>query len=398
MSDLYLGSHTARSMTARCTLMRGGTSRGPFFLANDLPSDPYARDKALLDLMGSGHELMIDGLGGGNSLTSKVAIISRSKRPGVDVDYLFAQVGIKNRTVDMQANCGNMMAAVGPFAIERGLVSVSHPETTVRVYNENTNKCTDLVVQTPAGQVQYDGDCAISGVPGTASPIYMHFRDAIGAKTGKMLPTGHVVDVIRHKPVSCLDVGVPVIFLRALDFGLTATESRTELNNNKPLLTEIEAIRREAGFLMGLGNVAGSVLPKVALIGLPTTEEGVVAARYFVPDSCHASFAVTGALCLSSAAVLKGTIVNDIAQPRLKLVGKNHVPMVIEHPSGKIQIETFLDDNANFSHGSIVRTARKIFEGSVFYNVQIPVTQTGKRLSESEAPLDRFLTPTAVAI
>ncbi|KAG0172768.1 hypothetical protein DFQ30_009677 [Apophysomyces sp. BC1015] len=348
--------------------------------------------------MGSGHELMIDGLGGGNSLTSKVAIISRSKRPGVDVDYLFAQVGINSRTVDMQANCGNMMAAVGPFAIERGLVSVSHPETTVRVFNENTSKCTDLVVQTPEGVVQYDGDCAISGVPGTASPISMHFCDAVGAKTGKMLPTGRLIDVIRHKPVSCLDVGVPVIFLRASDFGLTASELRETLNADKALLTEIETVRREAGLLMGMGNVARSVLPKVAIVGPPRTNEGVVAARYFVPDSCHASFAVTGALCLSSAATLQGTIVNDIAAPRIKMAGKNHIPVVIEHPSGKIQIETYLDNDGNFSHGSVIRTARKIFEGSVFYSAPTPLAQTGKRPAETQTSSNRFLPPTAVVI
>ena len=249
--------------------MRGGTSRGPYFKASDLPQDVAARDRVLLAAMGSPDPRQIDGLGGADTLTSKVAIVSKSTRPGVDVDYLFAQVDIGKPIVDTNPSCGNMLAGVAPFALETGMIPAQDGETRVMIYNVNTEARIEAVVKTPGKSVQYTGDARIDGVPGTAAPIILNFMDVVGSISGKMLPTGNVRDVINGIEVTCIDVAMPMIMMRAQDFGLTGTEGRAEINPNKELFARIEPIRRKAGEMMGFGDVTDKVIPKVGLLSPP---------------------------------------------------------------------------------------------------------------------------------
>jgi len=346
-----------------CVIMRGGTSRGPFFLLSDLPADPQTRDEVLLAAMGSPHDYQVDGIGGANPLTSKVAMISRSKRPDADVDYLFAQVLLNEKLVDTKPNCGNMLVAVGPFAIEAGLVEAKHPETTVRIFNVNTESLVDSIVQTPDGKVKYEGDAAIDGVPGTAAPIGLNFKSAIGSVTGKLLPTGKPLDVIDGVEVSCVDVAMPMILMRAEQFGKTGQETAAELDADKALFERMEAIRRKAGVLMGMGDVSKMVVPKIGLLAKPA-KGGTIASRYFVPTSCHKAHAVTGTVCVASALAIPGTIAS-------KLVSLPAAPqgvIEIEHPSGKIAIDLDADlgsDREDIRRAALIRTARRIFEGHV---------------------------------
>ncbi len=343
-------------------LMRGGTSRGPFFLADDLPRDPQARDRALLDIMGAGHPLQVDGIGGGNPLTSKVAIISRSTRPGVNVDYLFAQVSVTEWLVDTKPNCGNMLSAVGPFAIERGLVPVRGEETAVRIHNVNTAKDVEAVIQTPNGRVRYDGDCRISGVPGSAAPVLLGFLDAAGSKTGALVPTGHVRETIDGVDVSCIDMAMPIVFVKAASLGVTGAETPAELDANTALLARMEAIRLQAGERMGLGDVRKSVIPKICLVA-PPREGGTLLGRYFMPWSCHTAFATTGGICAAAAAALPGSVVHEVGPlPEGRIVEAQ-----IEHPSGVIKVGIVREADGSIRYASTLRTARKLFEGEVFY-------------------------------
>jgi 2-methylaconitate cis-trans-isomerase PrpF len=347
-----------------CVFMRGGTSKGPYFLADDLPGDIATRDHVLLSVMGSPDLRQIDGLGGADSLTSKVAIVSKSRRPDADVDYLFAQVKIDRPFVDTAPNCGNMISGIGPFAIEKGLVPAEDGETIVRIYNVNTAALVHAVIRTPGRQVQYDGDVAIDGVPGTGAPISLNFLDAIGSKTGKLLPTGRVRDTIDGIAVSCVDFAMPMVIARAADFGVTGIETKAELDANAALLQRIEEIRLKAGALMGMGDVTGQVVPKFCLVA-PPRYGNAVTSRYFVPETCHAAHAVTGGLCLAAACVLPGSVTEGIAAlspgPRRMIV--------IEHPSGTLGTEFELEGSGNnvvIRRAAFVRTARKIMEGSVF--------------------------------
>jgi hypothetical protein len=347
-----------------CIYMRGGTSKGPFFHAPDLPSDPALRDQVLLAVMGSPDVRQIDGLGGADSLTSKVAIVSKSSRPDADVDYLFAQVKIDRAFVDTAPNCGNMISGVGPFAIETGLVPAQDGETVVRIFNVNTEAVVHAAVRTPGRQVQYDGEVAIDGVPGTGAPIALNFLDAVGAVTGKLLPTGRVRDEIDGVAVSCVDLAMPMVIARASDFGVTGYESKAQLDANAALLARLEEVRLKAGRLMGMGDVTGQVVPKFCLVA-PPRQGGAVTSRYFVPENCHATHAVTGGLCLAAACVLPGSITEGIAQlppgPRRMIV--------IEHPSGTLATEFELEGTAEapvIRRAAFVRTARKLMAGSVF--------------------------------
>jgi 2-methylaconitate cis-trans-isomerase PrpF len=245
-----------------CVLMRAGTSRGPFFLREWLPADDIARDEALIGAIGASDLLQVDGVGGGSTLTSKVAIVSKSSEPGCDVDYLFAQVGVGQRSVDTRPNCGNMLSGVAPFAIEQGLVSAQDGETTVRVFNVNTRSRIDVTVLTPERRVRYDGETGIDGVAGTAAPIRLNFLDAWGAVTGSVFPTGRRIDLIGGLEVTCIDAAMPLVIMRARDLGLSGRESPAELDADLALLARIEAIRLAAGEAMGLGDVSGSVVPK----------------------------------------------------------------------------------------------------------------------------------------
>jgi 2-methylaconitate cis-trans-isomerase PrpF len=352
-----------------CVFMRGGTSKGPFFLADDLPADPALRDRVLLAVMGSPDKRQIDGLGGADSLTSKVVMVSKSSRADADVDYLFAQVKIDRAFVDTAPNCGNMISGVGPFAIESGLVPAQDGETVVRIYNVNTAAVVHAAIRTPGGQVQYDGDVAIDGVPGTGAPIALNFTDAIGSKTGKLLPTGKVLDHIEGIPVSCVDLAMPMVIARAADFGVTGCETKAELDANKPLLKRMEEIRLVAGRLMGMGDVTGQVVPKFCLVA-PPRHGHAVTSRYFVPEDCHAAHAVTGGLCLAAACVLPGSVTEGVAVlppgPRRMIV--------IEHPSGTLATEFELEgstDNPVIRRAAFVRTARKIMSGVVYVPGQV---------------------------
>jgi 2-methylaconitate cis-trans-isomerase PrpF len=348
--------HEGRMARVPCVLMRGGTSRGPFFLASDLPTDPAARDAFLLTVMGSPHPLQVDGLGGANPLTSKVAIVSPSQRPDVDVEYLFAQVGVQKPAVDTGPNCGNMLSAVGPFAIEAGLVAAQDGETVVRIFNQNTASLVEAVVQTPDGAVAYEGDAVIDGVNGAAAPIRLSFGDAAGGKTGALFPTGARREIIQGVETTLIDYAMPMMLLAAADVGLQGDETPEQIDANAALFERLEAMRREAGARMGLGDVAGSVIPKIGLLSAPR-HGGTVTSRYLVPDSCHRSHSATGALCVAAATRLPGTIAHPIGAPGAG-------PVAVEHPGGKITIA--LDADGDSVRGAaFVRTARRIFEGAV---------------------------------
>ena len=352
-----------------CVIMRGGTSRGPFFLTTDLPSDSATRDAVLLAVMGSPHEYQVDGIGGAVSVTSKVAMIGKSRHAGADVDYLFAQVEINDRIVDTKPNCGNMLVAVGPFAIEAGLVPANNGETIVRIFNVNTQTLVDAIVQTPGGKVTYEGSAAIDGVPGTAAPVGINFKGGFGSVTGKLLPTGNVLDTIDGVEVSCVDVAMPVMLARAAAFGKTGHEAATALDADKKLFERMEMIRRKAGVLMGLGDVSKRVVPKIALLSSPR-RGGTIASRFFVPNACHKAHPVTGTVCIASACAIPGTVAAQIAPlPRAP-----QGIVTIEHPSGTIAIDfdaDVSDGREKLRRAVLIRTARRIFEGQICVPSQV---------------------------
>ncbi len=352
-----------------CVLMRGGTSKAPFFKLGDLPQREDRRDAVLLAAMGSPDPLQINGVGGAQAVTSKVAMISPSPVEGIDVDYLFAQVSIDQGVVDTGPSCGNILSGVGPFAIEEGLVMPQDGETLVRIRNVNTDSLIDAVVKTPDGQVDYDGDVSIDGVPGSAAPIMLRFMGVEGSKTGSILPTGKAKEEINGIEVTCIDVAVPMVMLRAKDFDLKGNESKAELDAIPELVDQLEIIRRIAGERMGLGDVSGKVIPKVGLLSEPTLG-GSITSRYFVPQNCHPTHAVTGAQCVATCAVMKGTIADGFAK-----VERNGVEnIVIEHPSGKIDVElsvTGHDEKMTFNYAGVLRTARRLFQGEVLVSDDI---------------------------
>jgi 4-oxalomesaconate tautomerase len=366
-----------------CVLMRGGTSRGPFFLASDLPADVATRDNVLLAVMGSPHEIQVDGIGGAHSVTSKVAIIGKSKHPEADVDYLFAQVQINQKIVDTKPNCGNMLVAVGPFAIEAGLVPAKNGETTVRIFNVNTQSLVDSIVQTPDGMVTYAGEAAIDGVAGTAAPVKINFKNAIGAVTGKLLPTGKPLDVIDGVEVSCVDVAMPIVLMRAEAFGKTGYETAAELDADKELFKRMEAIRCKAGALMGMGDVARLVVPKIALLAKPR-KNGTITSRYFVPEACHKAHPVTGTVCIASACAIPGTVASRL----VKLPPAPQGIIQIEHPSGLIAIDldaAYANDQLVIRRAALIRTARRIFDGHVHVPERV-WAGAGKRPAQAAAP------------
>ncbi|WP_386078162.1 4-oxalomesaconate tautomerase [Vreelandella sp. F11] len=353
-----------------CVIMRGGTSRGPFIRMKDLPSDQSQQADILLSLMGSGHALQIDGIGGGDPLTSKVAIVERSSHPGADVDYLFAQVDVVNKRVDFNPNCGNMLSAVGPYAIETGLVEPLDGTTVVNVHNLNTQRLIECHVPTPGKQVQYEGSVTISGVPGSAAGIQLSFLNIMGSKTGQLLPTGQVCEEIEDVEVSCIDAATPIMLLRAESVGLTGYESPAELDGNAPLLTRLETLRRGAGLRMGMGDVSQSVLPKVVLISAAEAASHTLNVRYFVPHRCHKAIAVTGAMAVAAAINLPGSVANQMATSTQKLsAGQLLSQIVLEHPSGSIELTAeYRQQNAfDLARVSLIRTARKIMSGQIFY-------------------------------
>ncbi|MEG1770420.1 MAG: 4-oxalomesaconate tautomerase, partial [Comamonas sp.] len=316
--------------------------------------------------LGSPHELQVDGLGGGNSLTSKVAIVSKSVHADCDVDYLFAQVSVEEARVDTRPNCGNMLAGVGPFAIEQGLVPASDQghTTTVRVYNVNTRSRIDVQVCTAGGRVHYEGDVQIDGVQGTAAPVLMNFLDAWGAVTGQIFPTGQRIDTIQGLQVTCIDAAQVMVLVRAADLGLRGDETPAQLDANAELLARLEALRREAGLRMGMGDVSNSVLPKPVIVSAGQAP-GSVVSRYFTPLRCHRSHAVTGAIGVAAAHVLPGTVITDTFQ--LASAGTRRVEVL--HPAGRIHVDVELsevDGHFKLVQAALVRTARKILEGTLY--------------------------------
>lgn len=353
-----------RQRSIRCALIRGGTSKGAYFLAEDLPASVAERDVLLLSIMGSPDPTQIDGLGDGHPLRSKVAIVSPSPEPGVDVDFLFAQVAVEEPLVDTSPNCGNILSGVGPFAIERGLVAAKDGTTTVRVRTLNTGAIADLEVCTPDGFVAYDGNAQIAGVPGSSAPICISFRDVAGSVCGTLLPTGLTSDMADGVRVTCLDNGMPVVVIPAGSVGITGYESVAELNADTALKVRIESIRRVAGQLMGMGEVANRVVPKVSLIA-PATQGGCLTTRNFIPHTCHTAIGVFAALSVATACILPGSVAEGIAE----IGSGDEQVLAIEHPTG--EFEVYLDADRSQSvpkirRGGLLRTARLIFDGVVY--------------------------------
>ncbi|MEC9483722.1 MAG: 4-oxalomesaconate tautomerase [Halomonas sp.] len=354
-----------------CIIMRGGTSKGPFLRMGDLPESPAERAETLLNLMGAGHALQIDGIGGSDPLTSKVAIVERSSHPDADVDYLFAQVDGPGRRVDFSPNCGNMLSAVGPYAIETGLVEPNDGVTVVRVWNLNTQRLIECHVPTPGRQVCYEGSTRISGVPGSAAGIQLGFLDVVGAKTGRLLPTGQAQETIDGISVTCLDAATPTVLIAAKELGLKGDESPQALDANPKLLARLEVIRREAGQRMGLGDVSNGVLPKPILLSPTSEASATLRARYFVPHRCHKALAVTGSIALATAVSVPGTVANQIviASGRAR-EGERLEHVCLEHPSGYIELDVVHrnQDSHDVARVSLIRTARKIMTGTLYYN------------------------------
>lgn len=340
----------------RCMLMRGGTSKGAYFLADDLPSDPAERDDLLLRVMGTPDPRQIDGIGGADPLTSKVAVVSASRDPDADVDYLFLQVGVEEPTVSDRQNCGNLLAGVGPFAVERGLAAAGGDRTSVRVRMVNSGSVATATFPTPGGVVSYDGDTAVSGVPGTAAPVLLDFAETEGSSCGSLLPTGRLRDTVDGVEVTCVDNGMPVVVVAASDLGVTGYESPGELG---ALRDRVQALRLRAGELMGLGDVTAASVPKTALVA-PPREGGAICARTFIPLRVHASIGVLGAVSVATAVLMEGAVGHDLAE--LPPPGE---PMGVEHPAGRLDVRVELDGSA-VRRAGVVRTARKLFDGTVF--------------------------------
>jgi 4-oxalomesaconate tautomerase len=343
--------------------MRGGTSRGPFFLEDDLPSEVAARDAALLAIMGSPDARQIDGLGGADTLTSKVGIVRRGTAPGVDLEFLFAQVSVQEARVDTTPNCGNMLAAVVPFALETGLLQARGDVTTLRVLTRNTGTLSDIEVQTPGGQIHYAGSARIDGVPGTSAPINISFLDTAGSVCGSLLPTGNIVDRFDGVEVTCVDNGMPVIIISAADLGATGYESRDALNADAALKSKIESIRLQAGPKMNLGEVAKRVVPKMCLVAKPRAG-GNICTRTFIPHDCHAAVGVLGAVTVATAAVLAGSIAHRCAI----VPGGLDKSLSIEHPSGEFTVVLGMspDNPSAVARAALLRTARLIMRGEVY--------------------------------
>ncbi|MBK0399577.1 4-oxalomesaconate tautomerase [Limibaculum sp. M0105] len=344
--------------------LRGGTSRGPYFRREDLPQDRESLAQVLIAAMGSGHPLNIDGVGGGAAVTTKVAMLSRSERDDADIDYFFAQVSVEDRQVDFKPTCGNILSGVGPAAIEMGLIAPQGDTTRVRIHAVNTGAMVEAVVQTPGGTVTYDGDAQIDGVPGMAAPVLLNFMDVVGSSTGAFLPTGSLRDVIDGIEVTCMDVAMPVVIARADAFGLSGYESAADLDANRDFYARMEAIRQEAGKLMGMGDVSNSVTPKFALLASPR-DGGTIAARYFMPRNCHPTMAVTGAQCIASCALTPGTVADGLAERP----GEGPAVVEIEHPSGKIDVTVdfeLSDGGFRLRSAGLLRTARLLARGEIF--------------------------------
>lgn len=341
--------------------MRGGTSKGGYFLKDDLPADVAARDAFLLAIMGSPDPVQIDGMGGADPLTSKVAVVSKSSRAGIDVDYLFLQVFVDQAIVTDAQNCGNILAGVGPFAIERGLVSPTGDETRVAIFMENTGQVAVATVQTPGGVVTYKGEAAIDGVPGAHAPIPTEFRDTAGSSCGALLPSGNAVDVVNGVPVTLIDNGMPCVVMKAADVGITGYEDRDWLDANTELKARIEAIRLAVGERMNLGDVKEKSVPKMMLVA-PPRAGGAVCVRSFIPHRAHATIGVLGAVSVATACLIPGSPAAEVAE----IPEGSRKTLSVEHPTGEMSCVLEVDDAGNVTSAALLRTARKLMDGVVF--------------------------------
>jgi 4-oxalomesaconate tautomerase len=338
--------------------MRGGTSKGGYFLKDDLPAD---RDGFLLRVMGSPDPRQIDGMGGADPLTSKVAVVARSAQPGVDVDYLFLQVFVDQALVSDQQNCGNMLAGIAPFALERGLVAATGDETRVTIFMENTGQVAVATVATPGGIVTYAGDARIDGVPGTAAPIPLEFRDTAGSSCGALLATGNAVDMIDGVACTLIDNGMPCIVLKAADVGATGYEDRETLDAADAVKAKIEAIRLKAGPLMNLGDVTDKSVPKIMLVA-PPRHGGAVTVRSFIPKRAHATIGVLGAVSVATACLIPGSPAAAVAS----VPAGTRKTLSVEHPTGEMTCVLETDEAGAVVSAALLRTARKLMDGVVF--------------------------------
>ncbi len=348
--------------------MRGGSSRGPYMRRENLPADNETLAKVLVSIVGSGHPLNIDGIGGGAAVTTKVAMLSKSDDDWADVDYFFAQVGVEDGLVDFKPTCGNILVGVGPAAIEMGLVDPSGDVTEVRIRALNTGARIAAHVRTDGGSVTYDGDAQIDGVPGSAAPIDLMFRDVVGGATGALFPTGNRRDKIDGIEVSCLDVAMPMVIARASDFGLAGDESVAELDENRAFFDRMEDVRQKAGALMGMGDVSKSVTPKFAILS-EARNGGAATVRYFMPWKTHPTLAVTGSQCISACLLCPGTVADGLVS-----VDGSPARVLLEHPMGQMEVTVeFISDGDTFDvvSAGLVRTARKLAAGEVFVPAKI---------------------------
>lgn len=344
-----------------CLWMRGGSSKGAYFLASDLPKDRAELDPLLLSIMGSPDSRQIDGIGGGDPLTSKVAILSPSTRPEADVDYLFLQVFVDQALVSDAQACGNILAGVGPAAIERGLVSVTEGVTLVRIHMLNTGEVATAKVQTRNGNVVYQGDTQIAGVPGRHAPVPLLFTNIAGSMCGALLPTGNTRDTINGVDVTLIDNGMPCVVIRAEDLSLTGHESPAELEANEPLKQQLETIRLEAGPLMNLGDVAKASVPKMFLISKSQTAH--INTRSFIPHRVHSSIGVLAAITIATAMRLEGSTACDIGPAVADGLYR------LQHPTGETEVFLELDASGSVTAAGSIRTARKLIDGLVFSNL-----------------------------
>jgi len=349
------------SDAVRVMWMRGGTSKGGYFLAEDLPADTEARNAFLLRAMGSPDPRQIDGMGGADPLTSKVAVVAKSARDGIDVDYLFLQVFVDQAIVSDAQNCGNILAGIGPFAIERGLVAARDGETPVAIYMENTGQVAIAAVQTPGGVVTYTGDARIDGVPGGAAPVPLEFRDTAGSSCGALLPTGKACEEVDGVRVTLIDNGMPCVVMKAADVGATGYESRDELDAATDLKARIEAIRLAVGERMNLGDVAKKSVPKMMLVA-PPRNGGAVTVRSFIPHRAHASIGVLGAVSVATACLIAGSPAAEVAQ----IPDGSRKTLSVEHPTGETTCVMELDAAGTVASAAMLRTARKLMDGTIF--------------------------------
>lgn len=348
-----------------CTWMRGGTSKGAYFLKQDLPADKEERNRLLLSIMGSPDPRQIDGIGGADPLCSKVAIIAASERENADIDYLFLQVFVDQALVSDAQNCGNILSGVGQFALESNLVEARSTETEIAVFMENSNQVAQVTVATPNGQISYKGDAQIDGVPGTAAAVLQNFPEAAGSSCGALLPTGNQVDTVDGIPVTCIDNGMPVVVLRAADMGISGYETREELDANEPLKRKLESIRLQLGEAMNLGDVAEKSVPKMSLVAAPANG-GTICTRTFIPHRCHASIGVLGAVSVATACMMPDSPAAALCD--LPTTGDEKM-IQVEHPIGATGVLMHVTGDGSdlvVHKAAILRTARKLMSGVVF--------------------------------